>query len=264
MHTLSDRHGVYSHHSFKGAEGFAFWFGGDNFYQTDGNVVRAIGNIDIRDIVDGIDESYYYKIISIIDSANSRYFTLVPYNDTVNNLAVSYNYKDETWTLFDWTQEDAAQGAPQFFADFYDSDGVHIFYGNMGGGGEDDINQFFDENANTDLGLPIQCSATTKYYGTDVQDTLKYMRRVSVQGSVVPENLTATLLGDNAEVKKGPVDVYMYPGRNWKRFPLANNGNLAASIAIKFDYAGTQALDLMAIGFDLVDTGRKVGISATS
>ena len=146
--------------------------------------------------------------------------------------------------------------------DFYDTSGQHIIYGNLGGGDEDSVFRFFYGNLDDDR--PIECTLTTKYYGTDVVDTLKYMRYIEVQATVVSEYLTATLLGDNGIVKKGPKSLLMYPGRNWKRFPLANNGSLAAALALKLDYSGTLPIEILALGFEVVDTGRKVNVSSLS
>lgn len=263
LQTISDRHGVYSHHSMKAAEGFAFWFGGDNFYQTDGNVVRAIGDIKIRDIVDSIDSSNYHLIQSIINPKENWYATIIPYGGSDPDLMVVYNYKDETWTTFEWKQGDDTYGCPQIIADFFDSAGQHIFYGNLGGGDEDAIFKFFDSTANSDLDKNIECEAITKFFGTDSPESLKFMRQVGVQGTIVADYLTASLLGDNNVVKSGPVDVYMYGGRNWKRFPLANNGNCDTILAVKLEYDGQPELEILGISFDVIDTGRRVPHSET-
>ena len=57
----------------KTAEGLAFWFGGENFYMTDGNNVKAIGDKNIRNLVDGIDASYYHLVSGAIVDSKSWY-----------------------------------------------------------------------------------------------------------------------------------------------------------------------------------------------
>jgi hypothetical protein len=257
--TLSDRHGVYAHQSMRASEGFAFWFGGDNFYQTDGNVVRAIGDIHLRDLLDSVDSSKYSEIVSAVDERFSRYMTILPITGGGRVVAV-FNYRNGTWTTFTWA---AAVGAPTFMADFFDQYSSPVIYCNMGTtANQKSIFQYDVDTENTDDGTAIECVALTKYWGTDKAESLKFMKEIGLQASVVAANITATLYGDEQTIKSGPIDVYMSPGRKWKRFPLANNGSLATELALKFEYSGSAPIDIMGLRMIMVDTGRQVNVSS--
>jgi hypothetical protein len=257
--TLSDRHGVYAHHSMRASEGFAFWFGGDNFYQTDGNVVRAIGDIHVRDAIDSIDTSKYSEILSIIDEKFSRYMTILPQTGG-GRIILVFNYRNGTWTTFTF---DAAVGAPTFIADFFDTYSSPIMMCNLGTtANQKSVFQFDEDSTNTDDGTAITCLATTKYWGTDKAESLKFMKEIGIQADVVAADLKITLLGDEETIKGGPINLYMSPGRKWKRVPLANNGNLATELALKFEYSGASPIDLLGLRMIMVDTGRQVNVSS--
>jgi hypothetical protein len=261
--TLTDKHGVISPMSFKTAEGYAFWFGGDNFYQTDGTVVRTIGDVEIRGYIDDIWEGNEHKIQSVIDTKSTSYITLIPSGFSDLNLAVVFNYKDETWSTFKWTTKTGNYLAPGFITEFYDTNGAQIIYGNLR---EElsDIFEFLDPDATTDDGKAIRCFCYTKYFGADNEQNLKYMRRAAVHANPQASYLQFTLLGDDQETLSGPVNVYMYGGRRWKRFPLSNNGKLAASMCMVISYEDVPNMEISGLAFDLVDTGREVPISETS
>jgi hypothetical protein len=201
------------------------------------------------------------KIQSVIDAKNSRYITLIPFGHSDLNRALVFNYKEETWTTFLWTTKAGNYLTPGFMAEFYDTDGQQIIYGNLR---EEltDIFEFFTD-ATTDDGKPIRCVLYTKYFGTDSQPTLKYMRRCALHTNPQAAYIEFTLFGDDAESLSGPVDVYLLGGRRWKRFPLSNNGKPAASLCLRAVYEEAPNVEITGIAFDLVDTGREVPISET-
>jgi hypothetical protein len=98
IRVLTDRHGVFSHHSMQVAEGHVYWFGGDNFYQSDGSQVRSIGDVQIRSLVDGIDAGDYDKITAAVDATNSWYIAKIVSGGS--DYLVVYNYKSQEWTTF--------------------------------------------------------------------------------------------------------------------------------------------------------------------
>ena len=261
IQSLSNAHGCHSHHSMKAAEGTAFWFGGDNFYRSDGNAVQGIGDIKIRDLVDGVDLTYATRMVAAIDSKKGWYMCLVPSSSATepDKLAV-YNYRDDAWTIFDYLMVNTNAGAPSWIADFFDTTGAKLVYCNLQGGDE---NSVFQLNTGTsDDGRDVTASFTTKSFGYDKEDVMKFMKDVSVQTSVVDQNAVVTLLKDNDVVSDLGAKTYsMSGGRLWKRVPLANNGDPAVSMALKFEVTGTKDLEILGLSFKIIDLERTVPVS---
>jgi hypothetical protein len=261
LQALSNAHGVFSHASMKAAEGFGFWFGGDNFYQTDGNAVKAIGDRKIRDLVDGIDLAYADRIVAAIDSKKGWYMALVPSaGATEPNVIVVYNYKDDSWTIFDYALDDSNTGAPGWMADFFDTNGDSLIYCNLDGGDEDSVFQL--NSGLSDDGRDIVAYITTKSFGFDKEDILKIMKNIAVQATITDAEVTASLLLDEGTVSDlGPKSFSLSGGRLWKRAPLANNGDPAVSIALKLEVSLQKQLEILGLMFKIVDLERSVPIS---
>src|SRR5574341_482885 len=100
IQTLSDKHGCYSHHSMKSAEGFLFWYGGDNFYRSDGANVESISTIKIRRLLDRIPDSRKEFVVSGISPRRGLYLSAVTLDSgTKNTHVLAYNYRTEAWTV---------------------------------------------------------------------------------------------------------------------------------------------------------------------
>lgn len=259
--SLSDTHGVFSHHSMQAADGRAFWFGGDNFYWSDGNQVKAFGDVSVRTLIDGIDLTYASRMVAAIDKKKGWYMCLVPSDGATRpDLLLVYNYRDDSWTIFDYLLANASTGSPYWLGNFYDSSGEELIYSNMAGGDEDSVFQLFvgtsDDNRN------ITAYVTTKSYGFDKEDILKFMKDISTQMTIADQTVTATLLKDSGTVSDlGAKDYSLSGGRLWKRVPLANNGDPAVSMALKLSVTGKKQLEILGITFKIVDLERTVAIS---
>ena len=97
LQPLTLDHGVVSHLSMKSSERFTFWFGGDNFYQTNGSEVRPIGDLQIRTFIDSIDPAEYESISAAIDEGNGIYYVCFP----ISKVMLAYNYQDGSWATMD-------------------------------------------------------------------------------------------------------------------------------------------------------------------
>lgn len=261
VQSLSNAHGVFSHHSMKATEGSAYWFGGDNFYRSDGNAVKGIGDVKVRDLVDGIDLTYASRMVAAIDSKRGWYMCLVPSNGgSVPDKMVVYNYRDDSWTIMDWSMADLDDGSPSWIADFFDATGAALVYSNMQGGDEDRLFQLFD--GLSDDGRDITAEFTTKSFGYDKEDIVKFMKDISVQATIADQDAVVTLLKDDNVVSDLGAKTYSLSGGNlWKRVPLANNGDPAVSMALKFAVTGKKDIEVLGITFKIVDLERTVPIS---
>ncbi len=255
VRTLSDRHGVASHPSMVVTEGSCFWFGGDNFYATDGNSVASIGDVDIRAYVDGIDAANYAYVQGGINEKLGMAYWIIPYNSATPNLVLAYNYKSGDWTTFDY---DSSIGYPQVFGDYYDANDAHIIYttlSNVTGV----VHEFVSSEADDD-GTAIACIARGKSHGYESDDTLKYMHNVQVllSTSQEAEDITMTLYRDDKAASLDTFSLNTYGGYLWKRASIANNGDLGTFLDLKLEYTGKSDIELSGLGFEIVDTGRRM------
>jgi len=254
LRTLSDRHGVASHHSMKASEGICFWFGGNNFYMTDGNSVQAIGNTEIRDIVDAIPADAYKNVVAGVDSKYGWYVVGIPYGDVgyINKILV-FNYRSGDWTTFTY---DTSIGCPQYFGEFEDEDGLQVIYCptyNSTG----HVYQFME--GEDDYGYDIVCVLRTKSFGFGRDDTLKFMKDLQflISTSSAAEDIVAELYVDDETSNDDTFTVNTYGNHLWKRIALANNDNLGNFMDVKLTYTGNADFKLSGLGFTVVDTGRQ-------
>jgi len=260
VRTLTDRHGVASHHSMKTSEGLCFWFGGDNFYMTDGNSVRAVGDVQVRALIDDIPAANYDLVVGGIDARRGWYIAGIPYGagiDYINRILV-YSYQTGDWAVFTY---DSAIGAPQCFGDFTDENGKAIIYCptyNSAG----HVYQF-NEGVD-DYGNDIACALRTKSYGFGEEDTMKFMKEVQVMISTTgeAEDITANLYVDDAAAAQDTFTLNTYGGYLWKRIAIANNTVLGNFMDVELTYTGNADFRIAGLGFKLVDTGRQVPILA--
>jgi hypothetical protein len=255
LRTLSNRHGCRSHHSMQTGEGLALWFGGDNFYKTDGNTVRAIGDINVRTIVDSIDASYYNLVRGAMDSTRSWYVAGVPADGAseINKLLV-YNYRTDAWTTFTYTNK-----TPQFLGDFYDSNEEHIFYCSCGDEGtsptvEGHVYQW--DRTDTDDGDAIPVDILTKKYGFERDDIQKLIKDVALRTNDISEDITIQIYVDGT-AHGSPLTFNLNSTNEWKRVPITNRGNLGTYLQLHITYSGTSDFELKGLQFKIVDTARR-------
>jgi hypothetical protein len=260
LRTLTDRHGVAAHHSMKTSEGLCFWFGGDNFYMTDGNSVRSIGDVQARTLVEGIPAENYDLVVGGVDARKGLVYFGIPYGTGIDyiNRILAYSYQNGNWAVYTY---DSNIGAPQYFGDFTDSNGKAILYcPTYAGTGH--VYQF-DEGSD-DYGYDIACALRTKSYGFGEEDTLKFMKEIQLMISTTgeAEDVVANLYVDDESSATDTFTLNTYGGYLWKRINLANNGNLGNYMDLELTYSGNADFKIAGLGFKLVDTGRNVPVLA--
>lgn len=247
LQVLSDRFGCVSQQSMATAEGLAFWFGGTNFYKSDGSQVKAIGDIHVRTLIDGIDPQYYDQVTGAIDDTRSWYIVGIPSAaaSTVNMYLV-YNYRDDNWATFTYTGT-----APQILSDFYDTNGQAIIYAGLGTG-----NLYTFNTGTTDDGTAIPVDVLTKRFGIDTDDVLKIVRDAGIHASAIDENITVHVYGEGASLKNMTVNLNEsnFP---WTTFALSSRGEPSTYVQLRFVYTGTRALDIKGYQLKVIDIGRR-------
>jgi hypothetical protein len=259
LRTLTDRHGVYSQASMAVTEGLCFWFGGDNFYMTDGNKVTSIGSVEMSTYIEGIQSAYFDRIVGAALPSKGWYVAGIPYGAgaTEINVLLVYAYKTGDWTAFTY---DSSIGCPQFLGDFYSTNGEHIIYAPT-----DAVTGHvyqFESNDNDDAGYDIACVARTKSFGFDEDDTMKFMKEIQILVSTTgeAEDVTATLYRDDESSAEDTFSLNTYGGKLWKRVNVANNGDLGNFMDLKIEYSGNADFKLAGLGFKIVDTRRQTPV----
>jgi len=255
VRVLHNRHGCVARDTVAVAEGFAMWFGGDNFYLTDGNRVSAIGNPEVVDLVESISSDDYDLMAAEVNVAEGWYMCSIPESGAITKW-VAYNYRSGDWHTMTF---DAAVGTPTWMKQIPDSNGKPVVYGPMPAR-TGHIHQFFS-GAN-DVGSPIACSLRSKNFGFAKEDTMKFMKDIQmlISSTGVAEDIVFTLYRDDDAVAEATKTWNTFGGKMWKRIPLANNGTPGLFMSVAVSYSGDADFDIAGLGFKIVDLGRQAPV----
>lgn len=250
LDTLSNIHGVASGHSMKAVRTLAFWYGGDDFYYSDGTSVKGIGSPYLKGILENIPDSYKDRIVSWVHPPNRWYVTSVPQDSSgQNQLDLVLNYEKlreegkPRWDIFEhgtlkspaYCDELADENYGRFmYASFYDG---HLYRYNYG---------------SDDAGQAISAKFRTKSFGYDMHNLLKAMRRVHVLSPSVPQNLTVKLYRDEETSPVKTRVISLNQQRKWKRLAISNMRRLGATLSLELEYSGASEFEINALAFELV------------
>ncbi len=260
LRTLHDKSGCVASHSLAVAEGFCFWFGGDNFYLTDGNRVNAIGNPEVTDLIQGIAAADYDIMQADVYGKDGWYICGIPSGGVITSW-VAYNYRTGEWHTMTF---DSTLGTPQWIQTLPTSSGEPVLYCNLSASAQKGLlREILDPDATSDLGKNIACSLLTKNYGFEKEDSMKFLKdlQVLVSSTSVAENVTFTLYRDDDATSEATESITTYGGKTWKRVPLSNNGTPGVFMAVGIDYSGDADFDIAGLAFKIVDLGRQVPLA---
>lgn len=252
--TLHDKHGCVATNSVAVAEGFAFWFGGDNFYLTDGNRVNAIGSTEVVDLIEDISSSDYALMQAEIYQEEGWYMCGIPVSGAITKWVV-YNYRSGDWHVNTWG---AGVGTPQWIKGVPNSNGKPVLYtalpAKVG-----DVFRVFDPDAGDDFGTNIACLLRTKNYGFSKDDSMKFLKdlQVLISSTTPAESITITLYRDDDVAAEDTTSWTTYAGKLWKRIALANPGYPGTFLSVKVEYSGDSDFSILGLGFKIVDLGRQ-------
>lgn len=249
LSTLSDRHGCVSAHSMKSAEGILIWFGGDNFYRSDGNNVEAISIFKVRRLVDRIPAALYERVHATIWPSKSQYRVSIPVDDdTENSIILVYNYKTDAWST-----ETYPLGV-QTLGDFFDEQEAQILYATMY---DEYVYQL--DYGNRDFGTPIQARFRTKDFMAAAPGLFKVVRRFWLQMTSTTYPITLKVYNDQSETAaKTRVVELSGVARMWKRINLSTLGKPGSSVGFEGLYTGDTPIEIEALAMEL-ETFRRMG-----
>jgi hypothetical protein len=253
--TLSDTHGIPSPHGAVTLEGVLFFFGGDNFYRSDGGAPYAISNTEIRNTLDAIPQEQQVYVQVSVYPRRSWLICSVPQNDG-ERVALVHNYKTGAWTKFrhwdnvhwiDRLNTPFGESAPLCVT----QDGHAYDYdkGLVDRPGRPDEQTDYEEHR-------ITCRLRSGAFATGA-DVRMWMRRFRMLCDTVGHYITATLFSDE---KPDPANQRQLPlhrgqlggrgiARRWKLFNF-NSPLLGYTHQLQIEYDGRDPLQVEGIGVE--------------
>ena len=253
VQVLDDRNGVIAGSSLQVADGFIFWYSGQNVFQSDGVSVRPISDPKIRTVLDSIPESYKPRVVGAVYPRLGWYLLSVPTaesevfenwiegSELPEMKLLVFNYREQAWASFDY-----ASSAPIVMGDFYDSEKEPRLYGAFSGirfiYDLTDPDQLNDDP--TDLvtdAANITCSFRTKALDFNQPGKLHAVKSVAVMCNDTGADSTWRLYRDiEATASKERTDVALYSasGRRWKRGALSAMTKKSYQTAFEMEYTG--------------------------
>ena len=259
VRNMHDKHGCVAKHSVAIGEGFAFWFGGDNFYLTDGNRVNAMGSAEVVDLIADIDSDDYDLMQAEIYPDEGWYVCGIPSGGAITSW-LAYNYRSGDWHTMTW---DSDVGTPQFLRGLPDSNGKPQVYGSLSASASiGHLFRFFVPGEARDYQEPIACELRTKNYGFNKEDSMKFMKdiQVLISTTTTAEEIVVTLYRDDDASSEDTATVSVYQGKMWKRIPIANPGTPGTFLSLGITYSGSSDFDIEGLGFKIVDLGRQAPV----
>lgn len=252
IRTLHDRHGCVARDTVAVAEGYAIWFGGDNFYLTDGNRVSAIGDLEVQDIIADIDSDDYSLMTADIYPDEGWYMCAIPENGAITKW-LAYNYRSGNWHVMTWS---GLIGQPTFMKLLPDDNGKPVVYAALSGQ-VGHINELF--RGDDDLGREIACTLRTKNFGLEKEDNMKIIRDVQMLISTtgVAEDVTVAVIRDDDVLALTQVSWNTFDGKQWQRIGISSNGYPGNFLSLRVQYSGDADFDIEGFAFKIVDLGRQ-------
>lgn len=253
LHTLTDAHGVVSHHSFQTAEGLAFWFGtGKAVYRTDGTTVRNISTPKVANYLQAISDDLEERVIGAVYPELSWYILSIPTDQPIGMgadpaaVVLVYNYKYGSWTVF--THPD---NAPSFLGDFFDSSYAHQLYATFD---DNHIYRYQDTTYGLDYGQSIEASLRIKRDDFGYPGYRKFFKEVwalipnsttgQVQIEVFRDDQAAAILDRTASLN-------FNSNSGWKAWAANTFRKPGSTLDMRLTYNGQPALDLDALHFKM-------------
>lgn len=248
LQTLSDRHGMASHYATKSAEGMVLWYTGTDFARSDGTNVDIISTTKVRKLLDRVPDAQKPYVSADIYPAKSLYLVTLPLDSSTNNKAVlAYNYKTDSWWPFDHPTD-----APSFIAQLFDTNYGQKLYATFYDG---HLYQYL--SGTTDYGNAINARLKTKEWGFGKEGLFKALRRIFLNCSTVPRNITLRVFSAGTELRASRT-VSLYQGKNWKLYNFSTLGNPEATVQLGLEYSGEDQIEIDALAIEVTQFMRSM------
>jgi len=255
INTLSDKQGCYSQASMKSVEGLLLWYGGDNFYRSDGGAPESISDFKVRTLLDAIPDNRKEYVSAAIYPTLSWYVVTIP-NAVGFTRTLIYNYRTGAW--FPWKHATPAD-APNFVTAAYDTSYGQKLYGTFDGSAHawDIIGSTYKDD-----GTAHDASLKTAALGDQQSTFLRVPHRVYLQSTNVVATINLLAYADGATSSTySRTSLSINGSRAWKAYSLYPIGNLGATWQVGLEYSGGQAFDVEGLGLEFGVLKRHVGFA---
>ena len=271
--TVSDRHGLFSNASCQVAEGRMFGFGGDNFYVTDGLSAKAIGNKEVRRLVDALDPKFYEMVSAEIWERDSLYIATLPGRPPLpdgvsspsgwqgapipgptNTGMVVYDYKNNVWYTF---RNDHGL-APSFFGSIFDANLIKHLYATYydaelyefmkTGETRDFISTLTGNNTSSAIVARLRTKAFLSKAGAGL---LLALKQLWVLASNVGQELKIQVFSHPKQLTATTERTVSLTGDGWKLYNLSNMRRPGTTVQVGVEYSGADPIELEALGLEV-------------
>lgn len=255
VRTLDDKSGCYSHASMQTMEGLAIWFGGNQFYRTDGSQVFGIGDIKVRKVLEEIPPAYYDRVQGVFYDKYKWYVARVPGPDGNPKWTVVYSLKNGTWHLSQYHAN--LSYSPSQFREFTDEYYGRIVYASYGDG---HLYQLF--NGDTDNGDLITSTWRSKAFDFTQKGVYKRNKRLSFL--FYPTNpdetrsgsVTARLYHDLSSTPENTRSLDVNEIVDYARLGLSSKSKSAKLIQYEVEYTGQPQMELAEMSYEAIQYPR--------
>ena len=248
--TLTNRHGCFSHYSMKNAEGLLFWFGGDDFYGSDGTSTEPLSDPFVKDLVDRIPKSRLDEVVGAVYPSLGWYVASISVDeDESNTHLLVYNYKTKAWAVFQYFENTIS---PTFIGDFFDTTSSPLLYAVYTNG-----HIYNMLSGLTDDGTPISAEIIFKAWGWSADALYKGIRHLQVLCSTVAASLTAQLRRNLTSTTHKSRVISLNVPNPWKRLNLSNTDQLASLVQLRLLYSGVPEIDISGLAFEWITQQRR-------
>jgi len=254
LSTLSDKHGIIAPDTIRGAEGFLFWYSGENVYRAVGSMVESISTIPVCKTLAAVPEAEKQYASAVIWPKLSWYvLSLGSPEGAGNRLILIYNYKTGSWCKVTHNTADEREPtylAPQMLVETFDTEYEGHIYNTFYDGNAYEWNA---EGALKDSGpyAEIMCEVSPKAHSRGGNRSgLEY---VGLSCTDVAKTATVRLLAPDGSVAKfRDVDL---SGSGWKEYSF-RTWDLLTHVRLLWLYSGRAHVEIEGFSFGLSDSKR--------
>jgi len=251
VRTLDDKAGCHSHASMQAMEGIAIWFGGEQFFRTDGSQAIGIGDVKIRRALSEIPPEYYQRVQSAYYVKNKWYKATLPGSDGLPKWTAIYDLRSKFWTLFRYHEN--LNYAPTALREFADEHYGRMIYATFGDGHLYQLNR-----GDTDAGNLITSTWRSKAYDFAQKATFKRNKRMDFL--MYPQDpdearsgtITARLYHDLSSVPENTRDLDASEIVDYARIGLSSKSRSAKLIQFEIEYTGQPKMEFAEVSYESI------------
>ena len=213
----------------------------------------------MRDLIDNIPSTELKNVSAGIYPSLGWYVASIAQGtDTYPTLQLVYDYKRDTWTVFDYATGLAT--APLLYGDFYDTNGNQLLYGAMPDAGASGHLHIWDMVSGADDdGSEIRAWFDTKAFGAGAPGMAKVSSRIALLCQQAAVSMDISVFRNREAAAHNTRTISLDYPEEWKRYSLSSADQASKSLQYRFDYTGTPQLVIAGLLFEMNQLGARMG-----